>query len=176
MTAAKSTRAGTNMNKKPTVLDDIPGYESWLSVARTSQLFQRHLTAALEPHGLEIAHYDVLANVARDEGLSQQVLARRLLVAKSNVSALLSVLERKSLIARVKPVGDARVRLVSLTTEGRRITLQAMAAHARIVTKIMTAISAEEQAITQRVMVKITMALQLEQSVRPQASAAQPGV
>ena len=113
------------MNKKPTILDEIPGYESWLSVARTSQLFQRHLAHALDPLGLEVAHYDVLANVARDEGLSQQVLARRLLVAKSNVSALLSVLERRGLIERIKPAADARVRLVSLTPDGRAITMRA---------------------------------------------------
>ena len=159
------------MNKKQTVLDDIPGFESWLAVARTSQLFQRHLAHALDPLELEIAHYDVLANVARDEGLSQQVLARRLLVAKSNVSALLSVLERKSLIVRIKPAADARVRLVSLTSEGRRITLQAMAAHARIVKTIMAAITAEEQIVTQRVMVKITRALQPEQVLCTQAVA-----
>ncbi|MFX8605135.1 helix-turn-helix domain-containing protein, partial [Acinetobacter baumannii] len=78
--------------------DGIPGYETWLSVARTSHLFQRMLSQALLPLGLEVAHSDVLVNVARDEGLSQQVLARRLRVAKSNVSALLAVLERRGLI------------------------------------------------------------------------------
>ena len=150
------------MNKKPTILDDIPGYESWLSVARTSQLFQRHLAHALDPLGLEVAHYDVLANVARDEGLSQQVLARRLLVAKSNVSALLSVLERKGLIERIKPAADARVRLVSLTPDGRAITLQAMKIHARIVQAIMAAITPEEREIVQRAMIKITATLQPE--------------
>ncbi len=149
------------MNKKPTRLDDIVGYESWLAVARTSQLFQRHLSQALDPLGLEIAHYDVLANVARDEGLSQQILARRLLVAKSNVSALLSVLERKGLIARVKPLADARVRLVSLTLEGRRITQHAMALHASIVEAITVAITPEEQRIVQQAMIKIASALQL---------------
>jgi len=148
------------MNKKPTPLDAIPGYEAWLAVARTSQLFQRVLTQALVPLGLEVAHYDVLANVARDEGLSQQVLARRLLVAKSNVSALLAVLERKGLIERVRHQTDARVRLVSLTLQGRDVVMRATKEHARIVAQVMSAISAQEAETVRLAMIKITASLQ----------------
>lgn len=148
------------MNKKPTLLDAIPGYEAWLAVARTSQLFQRIMTQALVPLGLEVAHYDVLANVARDEGLSQQVLARRLLVAKSNVSALLAVLERKGLIERVRHQTDARVRLVSLTLEGREVTMRATKEHARIVAQVMAAISSQEAETVKIAMIKITASLQ----------------
>lgn len=144
------------MNKKPTILDAIPGYEAWLSVARTSQLFQRVMSQALVPLGLEVAHYDVLANVARDEGLSQQVLARRLLVAKSNVSALLAVLERRGLIERVKHATDARVRLVSLTPEGREVTGRATKEHARIVSMIMGVVTAQEADAVRNAMVKIS--------------------
>jgi MarR family transcriptional regulator, organic hydroperoxide resistance regulator len=147
------------MSPKPTPLDDIPGYDAWIATARTTQLFQRHLSAALEPMGLEVAHYDVLANVARDEGLSQQVLARRLLVAKSNVSALLSVLERKGLIERVKHASDARVRLVSLTPEGHRITNRAAKAHTRIIKAMLSVVSIEQSQIVGHVMAKITAAL-----------------
>lgn len=148
------------MNKKPTILDAIPGYDAWLAVARTTQLFQRIMSHALVPLGLEVAHYDVLANVARDEGLSQQVLARRLLVAKSNVSALLAVLERKGLIERVKHATDARVRLVSLTPAGRSVTDQATKEHARIVSMIMGVVTAQESEAIRNAMVKITDALQ----------------
>lgn len=148
------------MQKKPTILEAVPGYETWLTVARASQLFQRVMSQALLPIGLEIAHYDVLINVARDEGLSQQVLARRLLVAKSNVSALLAVLERKGLIERVKHASDARVRLVSLTDAGREITLRASGEHARIVEKIMAAISPQESDTVRQSMVRIAASLQ----------------
>ena len=154
-----------NMIKKPSILDDIPGYEAWLSVARATQLFQRHLAHALEPLGLEVAHYDVLANVARDEGLSQQVLARRLLVAKSNVSALLSVLERKGLIERVKHSADARVRLVSLTTGGRAITHRATKEHARLLSTIMAVVAPKDAETIQHAMVKISQTLQPDQPV-----------
>ena len=147
------------MSPKPTLLDEIPGYDAWIATARTTQLFQRHLAAALDPLGLEVAHYDVLANIARDEGLSQQVLARRLLVAKSNVSALLTVLERKGLIERTKHVSDARVRLISLTPEGHRITARAAKAHARIIRAMLAVVSAEQAQAVGHVMAKIMAAL-----------------
>lgn len=150
------------MNKKPTILDAIPGYEAWLAVARTTQLFQRVMSQALVPLNLEVAHYDVLANVARDEGLSQQVLARRLLVAKSNVSALLAVLERRGLIERVKHASDARVRLVSLTPEGRVVTERATREHARIVSTIMDVVTPQEAEAVKNAMVKIADVLQAD--------------
>jgi MarR family transcriptional regulator, organic hydroperoxide resistance regulator len=125
------------MNKNQTPLDDIAGFSTWLSVARTCHQCERALSAALEPHGLEVSHYDVLANVVRDEGLTQQVLARRLLVAKSNVSALLTALERKGLIVRDRDPNDARLRRIVLTAAGRRVTAKAMREHGRIVTLMM---------------------------------------
>ena len=147
------------MSKKHTILDDIEGYQSWIAVARACHLCQRQLAQVLEPMGLEVAHYDVLANVVRDEGLSQQVLARRLLVAKSNVSALTSVLERRGLIQRLRHQSDARVRLVSLTAEGRRLTQRAMKVHAEILSAMMKALSAEEVELVRNAMEKITVAL-----------------
>lgn len=152
------------MTKKPSILDEIPGYPAWLSVARTAQLCHRQLTAALEPLGLEVAHYDVLANVARDEGLSQQVLARRLLVAKSNVSALLTVLEKRALIVRAKHAGDARVRLISLTPDGKRMTQKAMEIHAVIVSSMLGVLSAQEAETIRQAMIRIAAALEHQHS------------
>ena len=150
------------MSKKPSILDEIPGYPAWLSVARTAQLCHRQLTGALEPLGLEVAHYDVLANVARDEGLSQQVLARRLLVAKSNVSALLTVLERRALIVRAKDPADARLRLISLTPEGARLTQRAMEIHAVIVSAMLGVLSGSEAETIRQAMIRIAAALEPE--------------
>jgi MarR family transcriptional regulator, organic hydroperoxide resistance regulator len=147
------------MTKKQTILDEVSGYQSWLAVARTSHLCHRQLAQVLEPMGLEVAHYDVLANVARDEGLSQQVLARRLLVAKSNVSALTSVLERRGLIQRLRHQSDARVRLVSLTAEGRKLTQRAMKVHAEILCAMLRALTAEEVETVRAAMEKISTVL-----------------
>ncbi len=144
------------MNKNQTPLDNIAGFSTWLSVARTCHLCERTLTSALEPLGIEISHYDVLANVVRDEGLTQQVLARRLLVAKSNVSALLTALERKGLILRDRDPNDARLRRIVLTVAGRRVTAKAMREHGRIVTLMMGALTPAEADTVRSAMGKIS--------------------
>ncbi len=148
------------MSTPKTTLDEIPGYPAWLSVARAYQLCHRQLSAALDPLGLEVAHYDVLINVARDEGLSQQVLARRLLVAKSNVSALLTVLERRTLIVRSRHSTDARLRLVSLTPSGRELTEEAMRRHQRIAEAMLGPLTAEEAETLRLIMLKMASALE----------------
>lgn len=148
------------MTTKHTILDQIPGYPAWLSVARVYQLCHRQLSAALDPLGLEVAHYDVLINVARDEGLSQQVLARRLLVAKSNVSALLTVLERRALIVRSRHSSDARLRLISLTPSGRELTDEAMRRHKQIAEAMLAQITAEEAAAVRQAMCKMETVLE----------------
>jgi DNA-binding MarR family transcriptional regulator len=148
------------MNKKQTPLDEIPGFAAWLSVARACQMCQRQLTIVLEPLGLECPHYDVLVNVFREEGLSQQVLARRLLIAKSNVSALLTALERKALIERAKDPADARVRRINLTELGRRITIRGMGDHAKLVAQMMGALTPTEAEIVRVAMGKIAIELE----------------
>lgn len=156
------------MKIKHTILEDIDGYSAWIAVARTCLLSQRQLAAVLDPFKLEVAHYDVLANIFRDEGLTQQVLARRLLVAKSNVSALLSVLERRGLIERAKHRSDARVRLVSLTPEGRRVTHKAMKAHALIMSPMLAVVSSAEADAVRQVMAKIAAVLEQPETMRVQ--------
>jgi DNA-binding MarR family transcriptional regulator len=155
------------MNKKQTALDDVAGYPAWLAVARACQLCQRQLTLALEPLGLECPHYDVLVNVFREEGLSQQVLARRLLVAKSNVSALLAALERKGFIERAKDPADARVRRVHLTAFGRRVTTRAMGDHAKIVTLMMGALSPTESDALRHAMDRIAATFEPAEAEAP---------
>lgn len=154
------------MTDNRTILDDIPGYPAWLSVARSYQLCHRHLSGVLDPLGLEVAHYDVLINVCRDEGLSQQVLARRLLVAKSNVSALLTVLERRGLIVRSRHSSDARLRLISLTPAGRELVDEAMKLHKRIAEAMLATLTADEAEIIRIAMIKMGAAL--EPSHQPQ--------
>jgi DNA-binding MarR family transcriptional regulator len=148
------------MNQKQYPLLEVEGFDAWVAVARASQLCQRALQKALEPLDLEVAHYDVLANVARDEGLTQQVLARRLLVAKSNVSALLAGLEARGLVVRERDEIDARARRIRLTANGRKLVARAMKLHAKIVEAMMTPVSPADREIVRVAMQRVSEALQ----------------
>ena len=79
-----------------TPLDELPGYPAWLAVVRAYARCQRLMSHELEALGLSVAQHEVLLTIARDEGLSQNDVAARLLVTKSNVTALLTRLERRA--------------------------------------------------------------------------------
>lgn len=125
------------MNDTQSPLITVPDFTAWLAVARACHMCQKALAARLQPLDLEVAHYDVLANVFHEPGISQQVLARRLLVAKSNVSVLLAALERRGMVRRDDDPEDRRVRRVTLTDHGRVIALDAMARHADILGRML---------------------------------------
>lgn len=122
----------TTMNKnqdetdKPHVPWDHPRFRSWIAVARACQLMQQTLTRRLAALDIKPPHLDILVNLYRFDGISQQELARKLLVGRSNMSMLLPQLEKRGLIVRRGDEKDKRVLRLSLTDEGRSLTEQAM--------------------------------------------------
>ncbi len=87
---------------------------------------QQVLARALADLDLKPPHLDILVNLYRFDGLTQQELARKLLVGRSNMSMLLPQMESRGLIRRIGDVRDRRVLRLSLTEEGRTLTRRAM--------------------------------------------------
>lgn len=115
-------------------------------MARACQLMQ--LTLARNMAHLEIKppHLDIMINLYRREGISQQELARKLLVGRSNMSMLLPQLEKRGLIERRADARDKRVLRLHLTDEGKTITEQAMKIQTALIDTVM-ATSSEERCL-----------------------------
>ncbi|EJT05521.1 MarR family transcriptional regulator [Rhizobium sp. CCGE 510] len=114
------------MNKNQSLPWDHPRFRSWIAVARACQLMQQSLTRSLAELDIKPPHLDILVNLYRFEGISQQELARKLLVGRSNMSMLLPQMEKRGLIERRGDTRDKRVLRLYLTGEGRRLTEAAM--------------------------------------------------
>ena len=56
------------------------GVLAWLHLVRVHNRISRHEAELLAGYGLTVAQFDVLSRLATDGGISQQVLADRLLV------------------------------------------------------------------------------------------------
>lgn len=89
-------------------------------------MMQTALGRALAPLDIKTPHLDILINLYRHEGISQQELARKLLVGRSNMSMLLPQMEKRGLIARRDDPKDKRVLRLFLTEQGRNVTERAM--------------------------------------------------
>ena len=134
------------MNKNQVLPWDHPRFRTWIAVARACQLMQ--LTLARNMAYLEIKppHLDIMINLYRREGISQQELARKLLVGRSNMSMLLPQLEKRGLIERRADARDKRVLRLHLTDEGKAVTEQAMKIQTALIDTVM-ATSSEERCL-----------------------------
>lgn len=78
------------------------------------------LEAALEPVGLSLAKFGVLARLASaDEPLPLSTLAEKQACVRSNITQLVDRLEADKLVVRVDDPHDRRLVRAALTTEGR---------------------------------------------------------
>jgi DNA-binding MarR family transcriptional regulator len=123
---------------------DIKGHASWLSVVKCYLKCQKVMNQKLARLGLTAAQHDILMNVFHKPGCSQQQLSDRLLVVKSNTSALLKKLAERGFIERRACEQDGRRQLLYLTAAGRARLQQSMAVQIEVI-QAMTAVLSDAE-------------------------------
>ncbi len=96
---------------------------------------------------LTTAQHELLMNINHKPGSSQQQISDRLLVVKSNTSALLKKLQLRGLIERRNGVQDARVHHLYLTLAGENKLNQSMAVQIEVI-QAMTAVMSDDEIAT----------------------------
>ncbi len=150
------------MNKNQGLPWDHPRFRSWIAVGRACQMMQNTLARALAHLDIKPPHLDILVNLYRFEGISQQELARKLLVGRSNMSMLLPQLEKRGLIERLSDAKDKRVLRLHLTAAGRDLTAQAMAIQTDMIERTLSATPIEQCLEMAETMEKLIERLQAE--------------
>lgn len=139
---------------------DLPRFHNWVVVARVHTLWKKAFNEALAPLGIQLAHYDVLANIFHAPGLTQQALAEKLFVGRSAMSMLLPELERRDLVMRQSDGADRRVRRLWLTPDGEALTRKAMAIHVERLEAMMQVLSDAECDLVGTMMRRICASLE----------------
>jgi MarR family transcriptional regulator, organic hydroperoxide resistance regulator len=127
-----------SMTEKHNFPWDHPRFRSWISVGRACQIMNQVLTRELADLGIKPPHLDILVNLYRFEGLTQQELARKLLVGRSNMSMLLPQMEKRGLILRRGDETDRRVLRLHLTDERKKLAEEAMDIQTRLIDETMS--------------------------------------
>lgn len=99
---------------------------------------QQSLGRSLSELDIKTPHLDILINLYRFEGISQQELAHKLLVGRSNMSMLLPQMEKRGLIERRGDTKDKRVLRLFLTQEGREVTEKAMVIQIDLIERVLS--------------------------------------
>ena len=138
------THKKTEMPQKAELPWDRPRFKNWLAVARVHSLWGQRLAAALSAHGIRMSQFDIMANLLYEPGMTQQRLAEKIFVGRSNLSMALPDLETIGWVRRDADADDRRVRRLYLTIEGDRITRIALGEELKLLDEMMEALSEEE--------------------------------
>jgi DNA-binding MarR family transcriptional regulator len=112
---------------------DGAAVRSWLSVVNAYHLCDALMARRLGELGVRTPEHEILANLRRDPGITQQVLASRCFSAKSHISALLTLLEGRGWVRREPDPTDARAKRLFLAPQGERIAARTAAVQAAVV-------------------------------------------
>jgi len=123
---------------------------------------QTVLTRELSGLDIKPPHLDILVNLYRFEGISQQELARKLLVGRSNMSMTLPQMEKRGLVERRGDQKDKRVLRLYLTQEGRAVAEEAMAIQTALIERTLSSTPIEQCHAMAESMERIILALQAE--------------
>ena len=105
--------------------------------------------------------------IYQHSGLTQKELSERLLVIKSNVSALIKKLEARGLVQRMTDPDDTRNKRLSLTPAGIALVRKSFALQNRIVDAMASVMTDEELAMITDIMHRVGSAIrELEQVQR----------
>jgi DNA-binding MarR family transcriptional regulator len=130
---------------------------TWLRLARVFAKVDRASVEQLRAFGLSVAQFDVLAHVGGAEGITQQELARHLLVTKGNVTQLIDRMERCGLLVRRQ---EGRANRLFLTETGRQRFAEVVPAHEAHIARRLDALPPEELSELHRLLRKLDRSLQ----------------
>ncbi len=118
---------------------------AWIHLLRIHHQVQRRESAHLAQYNLTLPQFDVLAQLAREEGITQQTLADRLLVTKGNVCGLMERMVEQGWIERRADPDDRRAYMLYLTPQGEMLARQILPAQNRLIAQLFGRLTPEKQ-------------------------------
>ncbi|MDR2327504.1 MAG: MarR family transcriptional regulator [Acidovorax sp.] len=105
------------MQYQPAELENYPGYH----IRRLQQIAVAVFMEETEEFGVTPVQYAALSAVLRQPGIDQRTLARNIGFDTSTIGCVIDRLEARGLMLRSTSPSDRRVRLLTLTDEGREL-------------------------------------------------------
>ena len=124
-----------------------------------SSALRAAMEEVLRPLGMSVTRYSCLELLAQRPGLSNSELARGAFVTRQSMNVLLQTLEREGLVTRpaAPPVG--KVLPTRLTPRGRRALERASAAVRSVEVRMLSGMTASEQAAAFRALTGMIQSL-----------------
>lgn len=146
--------------------DGLPGgVAALLHFADIHHRVQKAEIAELTPFGFSPAQYDVLFHLAHQPGITQQILAERLLVTKGNVCGLIDRLAAQGMVERRADPDDRRANRLHLTEAGQDAARQILPLRQKVYADLTGGLSAKKQAQLQELLAELKTELEARENV-----------
>ena len=120
------------------------GHHIALGLRAAYLAMHRQTDACLAKHGATADQFVLLGLLVREDGVTQQELVRRASSDANTVRAMLVLLEKRGLVARIGHPTDRRARSVTLTRRGRQVHRRLLADTESLRRRLLAAFRPEE--------------------------------
>jgi DNA-binding MarR family transcriptional regulator len=138
----------------------VPPTATWIAVVRTYNECTATLTDLLAPLGVSLLQHEILINLFRSPGLTQQQLAKRCFSAKSGISMLVARFVEEDLIKRAPAPKDQRAWSLSLTEKGQTLAKQVVGVQNDVVAEMAKAYSPDDLLLVKDIMDRSSVLLE----------------
>jgi DNA-binding MarR family transcriptional regulator len=126
--------------------DDHVAVKLWLRILTCSNLIEGRVRNNLRREfDSTLPRFDLLAQLARADGLKMSELSQRLMVTGGNVTGLADQLEREGWLTREPVAHDRRATRLMLTRTGRERFVEMAATHEDWLIELLSPLSRDEQ-------------------------------
>ncbi|MRG91976.1 MarR family transcriptional regulator [Polyangium spumosum] len=135
-----------------------PAVRAWVRILAVQKVALAAIRDDLEAE-MTLPRFDLLSNLVREDGQTLASLSRSMLVTAGNITGLVDRAARDGLVERRADPNDRRAWRVHLTPKGQLAFQRAERRHAARVSKLFSALSANELASLVRVLDKVRLTL-----------------
>ncbi len=135
-------------------LETLPGHY----IRRLQQIAVAIFLQETEPHGLTPVQYSALQGVVNDPGVDQRTLAGAIGFDTSTIGSVIDRLESRGLVLRNTSPFDKRVRLLTLTDDGRALLAEVVPAMRRAQSRMLEPLPEADRAEFMRMLRTLVVA------------------
>ena len=116
----------------------------WLVMMKAMRALTRYAAAGIDETGLGLSDFGVLELLLHKGPLPVNALGPLVDLTPGSISIAVDRLVAKGLVSRVESAEDRRVRIVSLTSQGKDLIVAAFRKHSGQMKRVFSELSAEE--------------------------------
>jgi MarR family 2-MHQ and catechol resistance regulon transcriptional repressor len=134
---------------------EVRALSAFINLVRAADSITGKATGLIDQSGLTHGQFAVMEALYHLGPMCQHTLGKKLLRSGGNITTVIDNLERDKMVLRVRNPKDRREIEIHLTPKGRRLIVRLFPDHARVIEKLMSGLTPEEQTELRRIASKL---------------------